>query len=512
MNNRHIDRRQLLKNSGLLLAAASAGGLLSQSASARNAAVMPYADYVKYDAMGLADLVAKGEVTPLELLATAIARAEQVNGKINAINLPYYDLARATIKKGLPNGPFRGVPWLLKDLHIYLAGTRTTNGSVFFKDTVADHNSTLVDRYQQAGLVIFGKTHSPEFGGTATTESKLWGDTHNPWNLEYSSGGSSGGSSAAIAAGILPAANGSDGGGSIRIPASCCGLFGLKPTRARTPLGPDQFEGGNGQAVVHAITRSVRDSALLLDVTRGAEAGIPYDAPPVERPYIEEVRREPGKLRIALMPQAIFPLPIHAECLKAVNNAAKLCASLGHEVEEAAPQIPSKEYYDAVGVISSVGTLAIVTAQEKVLGRKVTEADLEPIIFKRMQQGKKITGLQYAQARAMYHKVGGILGRFHQQYDVILNPTMATPPAKLGQMSLSADEKIYVQTAINASAFTSLYNVTGQPSMSVPLHWSADGLPIGVMFTARFGDEATLFRLAAQLEKASPWFDKMPVV
>ncbi len=512
MHNNHINRRQLLKQSSLLFAGASAGSLLSLSTAAGNATVMPYADYVKYDAMGLAALVAKGDATPLELLDIAIARAEQVNGKINAINLPYYDLARAAIKNGVPNGPFHGVPWLLKDLHIALAGTRTTDGSVFFKDTVADHNSTLVDRYLQAGLVIFGKTHSPEFGGTPTSESKLWGETHNPWNLEHSSGGSSGGSSAAIAAGILPAANGSDGGGSIRIPASCCGLFGMKPTRARTPLGPDQFEGGNGQAVMHAITRSVRDSALLLDVSRGAETGAPYDAPPVERPYIEEVRREPGKLRIALMPQPIYPLPVHAECLQAVNNAAKLCASLGHEIEDAAPQIPTKEYYDAVGVISSVGTLAAVTAQEKILGRKVTEADLEPITFQRMLQGKKVTGLQYAQARAMFHQVGAVLGRFHQQYDVILNPTMAIPPPKLGQMSLSGDEKMYMDMVVKASVFTALYNVTGQPSMSVPLHWSADGLPIGVMFTAKFGDEATLFRLAAQLEQERPWFDKMAVV
>ncbi len=512
MHNNHFNRRQLLKKSSLLFAGASAGSLLSLSTAASDTTIMPYTDYVKYDAMGLAALVAKGDVTPLELLDIAIARAEQVNGIINAINIPLYDLARKATKKGLPKGPFHGVPWLLKDLHIALAGTRTTDGSVFFKDTVADHNSTLVDRYQQAGLVIFGKTHSPEFGGTATTESKLWGETHNPWNLEHTSGGSSGGSSAAISAGILPAANASDGGGSIRIPASCCGLFGLKPTRARTPLGPDQFEGSNGQAVVHAITRSVRDSALLLDVSRGAEPGVPYDAPPVQRPYIEEVQRDAGKLRIALMRQPVFPLQVHAECLKAVKNAAKLCASLGHEVEEAAPQIPTKEYYDAVGVISSVGTLAAVTAQEKVLGRKVTEADLEPITFQRMQQGKQVTGLQYAQARAMFHQVGAVLGRFHQQYDIILNPTMAAPPAKLGQMSLSADEQTYMQTVVKASAFTQLYNVTGQPSMSVPLHWSADGLPIGVMFSAKFGEEATLLRLAAQLEQASPWFDRMPMV
>ncbi|MFK8020431.1 MAG: amidase [Pseudomonadales bacterium] len=503
-------RRDFLASAATLVAAMSAPKLTGANAMSRKPASMRFDEYVTFDAMGLAELVSKGEVSAQELLEIAIARSAQVNGTLNAINLPYFDLARDAIKAGLAEGPLTGVPWLLKDLHMKLKGTRTTYGSQFFADYTADYNSTLVDRYQQAGLVIFGKTHSPEFGGTATTESALWGDTLNPWNLEHSSGGSSGGSSAAVSAGILPAANASDGGGSIRIPASCCGLFGMKPTRARTPLGPDRFEGGNGQSVVHAVTRSVRDSALILDISQGSETGAPYHAPAPERPYLEELTREPGKLRIALMAKPIVPMPVHAECSAAVDEAARLCERLGHEVVEAAPAVPVKEYYEAVGVISAVGALATVTAREKVLGRKVTREDLEPITFARAQQGRSITGLQYAQARRFFHQMGAVLGQFHTQYDLILSPTMASPPAKIGELSLRANFESYQRAAVNASVFTHLFNVTGQPAMSVPLYWSASGLPIGVMFAARFGDEATLFRLAAQLEQAQPWFGKMP--
>ncbi len=503
------DRRTFLTHAAGVLATLAAAKASSIQAMSARPTVMTHNEYVGYDAMGLAELVRNGEINALELLELAIARNEQVAGKINAINLPHYDIARAAVAAGLPNGPLTGVPWLLKDLHMKFKGTRTTYGSRFFEDYVAEVNSTLVDRYQASGLLIFGKTHSPEFGGTATTESALWGDSRNPWNLEHSSGGSSGGSSAAIAAGILPAANASDGGGSIRIPASCCGLFGMKPSRARTPLGPDRFEGSNGQSVVHALTRSVRDSALILDISRGPEPGAPYHAPAVERPYLEETQREPGKLKIALMREPIIPMPVHADCLLAVNNAAKLCEKLGHEVIEAAPEIPVKEYYEAVGVISNVGALATVQAREKILGRAVTKADLEPITYQRVQAGKSISGLQYAQARSFYHQVGGMLGQFHQQYDVILSPTMAAPPAKIGQLSLRSDYQSYMETVVKASVYTQLFNVTGQPAMSVPLHWNTDGLPIGVMFAAAFGNEAVLFQLAAQLEKAQPWFDKM---
>lgn len=504
-------RRRFISSASQVLAGASVLGASSLGALSR-APALKFSEYVGYDAMGLAELVRKGEVSALELLEVAIARANQVNPSINAINLPHYELAKIAIADGLPDGPLTGVPWLLKDLHLKLKGTRTSYGSKFFENHVAEYDSTLVDRYQQAGLVIFGKTHSPEFGGTATTESTLWGDTRNPWNLQHTSGGSSGGASAAVSAGILPAANASDGGGSIRIPASCCGLFGLKTTRARTPLGPDRFEGSNGQSVIHAVTRSVRDSALLLDVAHGPEVGMPYYAPAVERPYLQELERDPSQLRIAWMQQPIVPVPVHAECQRAAEQAAKLCEGLGHRVEIAAPDIPGKEYYEAVGVISAVGALATVTAREKVLGRSVAEQDLEPITYQRVQQGKSITGLQYAQARSFYHEVGGVLGRFHEQYDMILSPTMATPPAKIGELSLAADYQSFMHAAVNASVFTQLFNVTGQPAMSVPLHWSAAGLPIGVMFAARFGDEASLFRLAAQLEQAKPWFNKMPLL
>jgi Asp-tRNA(Asn)/Glu-tRNA(Gln) amidotransferase A subunit family amidase len=283
--------------------------------------------------------------------------------------------------QGLPDGPFTGVPWLLKDLGIAMKGTVTTNGSAFFKDAIQQHDSTLVARYRRAGLVIFGKTHSPEFGGTASSESALFGDTHNPWNLELSAGGSSGGSAAAVAAGIVPAAHASDGGGSIRIPASACGLFGLKPTRGRVPLGPDIYESRNGLSAQHVVSRSVRDSAALLDLSQGADIGDAYASPEMRRPYSEEIQQPAGKLRIALMTAPLLPLAVDPECVAAAQNAAKLCESLGHQVEEATPVIDAGSLYDALGVSSNLVVAKKVSRREQALGRKVREDELEPITW-----------------------------------------------------------------------------------------------------------------------------------
>lgn len=511
MTRQPLNRRQFLKLSSPLIAASSLGvslPLMGASSPKRSFSVQ---EYMQYDALGLAQLVANKEVTPSELLALAIERAEAVNPKINALVLPHYDLARTAVSNGLPNGPLKGVPFLLKDLHVSLEGTITTNGSRFFKDAVADYSSTVVKRYQQAGLTIFGKTASPEFGGTGTTESTLFGETRNPWNMAHSAGGSSGGAAAAVAAGILPAANASDGGGSIRIPASCCGLFGLKPTRARVPAGPGKAESWN--SVIHAVSRSVRDSAVLLDIARGPDLGSPYAPPPVERPYMEEVLRAPGRLRIALIKAPIYPFPVDPECVKAVEKAAQLCESLGHHIDEATwPQLPLREYYDAVGVNSSVGTLSLVEAREQVLGRKVTENDLEPVIWHRYQQGKQVSGLAYARSRAVFQQVARQLAELQKDYDVILTPTLPTPPVKLGVLSLDQNLEEYTRAASGVSAYTMLYNMTGQPAMSVPLHWTPEGLPVGVMFAGRFGDEATLFRLAGQLEQAQPWGERRPMI
>ncbi|MDP1647689.1 MAG: amidase [Rubrivivax sp.] len=294
-------------------------------------------------AVGLAELVARGEVTAAELLASAIARSEAVDPQINALSQRHWDEARHAIEQGLPDGPLKGVPFLLKDVSVQMAGTVTSNCSKLYADQLSTQDSTLVERYKRCGLVIFGKTNTPEMGLAASTETALHGITRNPWNLARTPGGSSGGAGAAVASGIGPAAQGSDGGGSIRIPASCCGLFGLKPTRGRVPLGPMVGEGWGGMSAVHALTRSVRDSAALLDATQGAAPGDPYAAPPVARPYRQEMSAPPGRLRVALQLAPISGSPVDAECIAAAKDAARLLEDLGHMVEEAMPPGQAEE-------------------------------------------------------------------------------------------------------------------------------------------------------------------------
>ena len=328
-----VDRRTLIKRGLVLAAAGSAPVRIAAAASA-----LSFDEYRSRDALGLAELVRSGEVSAPELLEIAIARSQAVNPVINCLVERLYDYARAAVARGLPSGPFTGVPFLLKDLGMHLAGTVTTNGSRFYRDAVADYTNTVVSRYQQAGLVIFGKTASPEFGGTGTTESILFGDTRNPWDMQRSAGGSSGGAAAAVAAGILPLANATDGGGSIRIPASCCGLFGMKPTRARITAGPETGEGLAGLASQHAVTWSVRDSAALLDATAGPLPGDPYFPPPPADSYMAQAGRDPGKLRIAFSTGAPNGAAIDADCVAATEKAARLCAELGHDVEEASPE------------------------------------------------------------------------------------------------------------------------------------------------------------------------------
>ncbi len=470
-------------------------------------------EYDKYDALGLAELIAKKEVTPAELLDAVRRRVETINPKINAFSQLFFDKAEEQIRSGLGDGPFRGAPFALKDLGQYLKGTITSGGGRVWKDQMADYDSTLVTRYKQAGLVIFGKTTSPELGLTTTTESVLYGRTRNPWNLERTSGGSSGGASSAVASRILPMAHASDGGGSIRIPASCCGLFGLKPTRGRTPMGPAQFEGWNGLSAHHAVTVSVRDSAALLDATSGAELGSPYYPPPQRRPFLQEVGADPGKLRIALIADSPAGTPVDPECRKAATEAAKLCESLGHIVEEAKWPIDAATLRGAFLTIIQVSVAKALDDAATTLGRQVTDKDVEPVTWTMAQQGRNISSVVYSRAIATTHQIGYTMAKFQQTYDVILNPTLGKPPVPLGVLSLSPkDIREFTKEITEFSPFTAVYNVTGQPSMSVPLHWTPDGLPVGVMFSARFGDEATLFRLASQLEKAKPWAERRPKI
>ena len=470
-------------------------------------------DYESFDALGLAALIAAGELTPAEVLEAAIERAER-HQALGAIPIPMYEEGRATAMGPLPEGPFRGVPFLLKDLYAAYEGWRLTNGSRLFEEQVSDHDHTLVTRYKAAGLVCFGRSASPEFGITTSTESVLFGATRNPWNREYSAGGSSGGAAAAVAAGILPAAHASDGGGSIRVPASCCGLFGMKPTRARTPAGPQVGEGWSGMSTAHAVTRSVRDSAALLDATQGPEHGAPYWAPPPARPYLEEVGRDPGRLRIALQTQAFNGHSTHPDCRKAAQAAAALCRELGHEVVERSLGVDAAALGRASQVIIAANTRVALEDGAAAKGREPEQDDVEPMTWGMTSLvAQTTTAVDYARAVRSLHAAGRQLARFFEECDVLLTPTMATPPCRIGELALTNSDVPALLDRLQATiGYTQLLNATGTPAMSVPLSWNAEGLPIGVQFAAPFGDEATLFRLAAQLEQAQPWFDRRPPV
>ena len=461
--------------------------------------------YESYDGLGLAELVASGEVTAGELLDEALDRVDRYNPAINAVVHPFTDRARAAIEAGLPEGPFRGVPFLLKDLpNTEMDGVELCGGSKLYEDYVSDHDTELVAR-------IFGRSTSPENGLTTTTESVIHGATRNPWNLEHTSGGSSGGASAAVAVGILPVANASDGGGSIRVPASCTGLFGLKPSRGRMPFGPDVGEGWGGMSTVHVVSRSVRDSAAMLDATHGPDLGAPYQAAAPARPYLEEIGEHPGKLRIALQHLSFNGFEVEPDCLNAVEDAAKLLRDLGHDVADAALNIEMEPHGQANMAIVSSSIRAATAGRAASLGRDLAEGDVEPGTWETASRGTAISGPQYADAIRTIHDSTRQVARFMQDYDIILSPTMATPPLEIGRLSLSREDRHAFGVDISKTiAFTSLFNATGNPAMSVPLAWNDAGLPIGIQFVGRSWDEATLFRLASQLEQAQPWFDKRP--
>jgi amidase len=470
------------------------------------------ADYTHYDGLGLAELIASGQISPLELLHAVRRRVNALNPKLNVFCQLFYEKAEAQIRAGLAPGPFHGVPFALKDLGLYLSGTVTSGGSRIWSSDVATFDSTLSERYRQAGLVIFGKTNSPELGLTVTTESALYGQTHNPWNAERIAGGSSGGAAAVVASRILPMAHASDGGGSIRVPASCCGVFGFKPTRSRVPLGPSSFEGWNGCTHQHAITTSVRDSAALLDATGGAELGSPFFSPRPERPFLAEVTAEPGRLRIALFASAPAPVPVDPECASALAAAAKLCESLGHHVEEASWPAEVESFREAFTTVVQVSVARRVQDGAVVLGRPPQQSDVELMTWAMMQAGMNIPAVRYSRAIQDLHGTGLAFARFLERYDLILCPTLAKPPIPLGVLALSREPEAWFKDFLEFCPFTAIANATGQPSMSVPLHWTQEGLPVGTMFTGRFGEDATLFRLAGQLERAQPWEKRRPEV
>ncbi len=497
-----------------------------------------FAEYDQYDGLGLAELVKKGEVHPKELVEEAIQRIEQLNPQINAVIHPLFEEARRAADGHLPDGPFRGVPFLLKDLIMLLEGVPMRSGCRFFNNYVPDHDSELVRRYKSAGVIIVGKTNTPEFGLTVVTEPELFGPTRNPWDLTRTSGGSSGGSAAAVAAGMVPVAHGNDGGGSIRIPASCCGLFGLKPTRGRTPIGPDYGEFWYGLACDHVLTRSVRDSAAMLDATAGPDTGAPYFAPPPPEPYSKAMQKPPENLRIAVTTQPFLHATVHPDCETAVRETAGLLNDLGHHVEEDAPQVDADAFSRAFLTLVSSEVRTDIREAEQLLGRKATWKDFEVPTWVLSLLGKKIPSEELSAAVRYLRRFSRQIGAFFEKYDILVTPTLSRAPVRIRELhpdtQLPAAARILMKTLARLNAagllkamggideiakglfdfipWTPIFNVTGQPAMSVPLHWNNEGLPIGIHFIGRYADETTLFRLAKQLEEAKPWFHRRPPI
>ena len=465
------------------------------------------------DAVALAELVQSREVTPLELVDAAIERIERVNGLLNAVITPMFDLARRAAESTIPDGPFKGVPFLLKDLQAAFEGVPMTSGSRYLKDFVPNHDSELVSRYKRAGLIVVGKTNTPEFGIQPTTEPQLHGATKNPWDASRTPGGSSGGSAAAVASRMVPAAHANDGGGSIRIPASCCGIFGLKPTRARNPLGPDFGDLYNGLVAEHVVSRSVRDSAALLDATCGASPGDPYPAPVPARPFAKEVGASPGRLRIGLVTTPPSGSSVHSDCIDAARDAAKLCEQLGHHIDETAIQVNGKMLSKSFSTIWSAGHAWIIDAMSFAVARKPEPGELEPQTEVLVSMGRRKSGPDYLLAVQVLQVYSRRVAALYEKFDVLLTPTLGLPPLPLGSFDPTDEDPIFgLRKAAEFCPFTPLFNATGQPAMSVPLYWNTEGLPIGSHFIGRFGDEATLFQLARQLEEARPWSDRRPPI
>lgn len=487
---------------------------------------MDFLEYIKHDGLSLAALVARREVTAVELLHIAISRTEQTDKALNAVIIRMDEIAQARAQQTL-SGPFAGVPFLTKDLFQDYAGVLTAGGNKALK--AANYRPTvhaeLTRRWLDSGVVIFGRTNTPEFGIKGITEPEAWGASRNPWNIKHTPGGSSGGSAAAVAAGIVPIAGANDGGGSIRIPAACCGLFGLKPSRGRTPWGPTVTEQMHGAAMNHVVTRSVRDSAAMLDATHGDEVGSLYRLAPPVRPYLEEASRDPKPLKIAFSTRSPLGTSVHAEAIKAVEKTAKLLTSLGHFVEEAEPDIDGLEAAHSFLTMWFANAAVTVKRVKKETGCGAEGFELDTLASAAF--GEATPSSVYAEAYIYANQCARKLAEFHQKYDLWLTPTMAMPPAQVGEIRLSMIEKMAAKALLAGHLakpvlkfgiahkmavdnlkwvpFTQIANITGVPAMSIPLHVTKKGLPMGVQFIAPMGEEGLLFQLAGQLERAQPW-------
>ncbi|MEO5878008.1 MAG: amidase [Streptosporangiaceae bacterium] len=491
---------------------------------------MEYTEYRRFDAVGLAELVAQGEVSPGEVLETAIGRAEQVGGALNAIVRPMYEIARARAAGEL-SGPFAGVPFLIKDLGQDYEGLPTTAGSRSLRSRVAPAHSMIVQRWLDAGLVVFGKTNTPEFGTKSVTEPVASGPTRNPWNLAHTPGGSSGGSAAAVAAGVVPVAGASDGGGSIRIPAACCGLFGLKAGRGLLSAGPGHGEYFHGAATEGVISRSVRDSAAMLDVmTAVPDLGGPYLAARPATSYAESARREPGRLRVGFTTRSPLNTPVDPEAVAAVDGAVKLLSDLGHDVEPAEPDLDGQQLARDFLLMWGCEAAATIAEIQRTTGAPTRDFELDT----RMLAGaaRSVSAAEYIAAHDRWNVHTRALAAFHERYDLLLTPTLAGPPVRVGELDTPrvlqvlgefllrlrlagpmARTRLWDDQLIANLApvpFTQLANITGRPAMSVPLHRTANGLPLGLQFVGALGSEPLLLSLAQQLETARPWADDAP--
>ncbi|MEO6123994.1 MAG: amidase [Ilumatobacteraceae bacterium] len=467
--------------------------------------------YDECDAVGLAQLVRRNQVTPSELLDEALRRVDERDGPINSIVVDLEHRARAAIAAGLPDGPFTGVPFALKDLNTNIEGEISTEGSRFFAGRRADVTSEIVHRFDRAGFVTFAKTNSPEFGLSPTTEPIVHGPTRNPWNRDRSAGGSSGGAGAAVAAGILPVAHATDGGGSIRIPASANGLFGLKPTRGRTPIGPPLGEGWNGLSIGHVVSRSVRDSAVVLDAIAGSSVGEPYSAPAQLGAYGPWVDRPPDRLRIAVSTTSRPGISVDRVCVEAVEQTAALLEGLGHDVELADPPVDWDLMAQVQGTIIGAHVAFMIGQRAMELGREPGTDDLEPLALAQYRRAGDQLAIDYVKADQAQQLLSRRLGTFFETIDVLVTPTLGGAPVPIGSLGGTIEELAALAPALSkVASFLGVYNVTGQPAMSMPLHHSTDGLPIGVQFVGRFGAEHTLFSLAGQIERAAPWWNRRP--
>jgi amidase len=486
-------------------------------------------EYIEHDATALAALVRKGEVTPAELVERAIAQIETHNPRVNAVIRRMSEEARAAVARDLPQGPLRGVPFLLKDLGADFTGVPTTAGSRYFADHVPAVDAEIVRRHRAAGLVVVGKTNTPEVGLMGVTEPELHGPTRNPYDVDRTPGGSSGGSAAAVAARMVPAAHGGDGGGSIRIPASSCGLVGLKPSRGRTPSGPKPTGRWAGYVVQHALTRSVRDSALLLDVTAGPEPGSVWHPPAPERPFVEEVGRDPGRLRIAFTTEPLLAGELHPEHRAAVERTAARLAALGHDVELARPELDREALADAYLCTVAASVYGDLAYAERQRGRRLRPRDLELPTWAMREIGRTLGAGRLMELHNVQNETTIELARFHERWDLLLTATTARPPARIGELLPTSLERIGLQVLrrlpfwsllrqvlvaarrqLEAYPSTQVLNITGQPAISLPVHRTADGLPVGVQLSARYGDEGTLLRVAAQLEAELRWTEVRP--